>query len=78
MAEKVTAWRGADGQLYETEEAAKAAGLRAAAHWLAGTTGEHLVSVCTGKTECQRTGEYLALLWRELRATKEREAKAAS
>lgn len=76
MADKVTAWRGINGQLFETEEAAKAAELRAAAAWLADANCEHLVNVCTGKTDCSRSAEYIGLLWRELRATKERMAKA--
>jgi hypothetical protein len=62
MAEKVTAWLGGNGQLYRTEEAARQAEISAAASWLSNCAVQHLIDACTGKTECRKTDEALALL----------------
>lgn len=75
MAERVEAWRGADGQLYETEAAAEAAELKAAAEWLSRCNPLHLLSACTGKTIDHKTEDALNLLTKELRAAKRRAAE---
>ncbi len=62
MATRVTAYRGEDGKLYESQSDAEKAELKAAVEHLASMEKSHVMNVVFGHSHCEATRKAIQLI----------------